>query len=66
MRCPLCGSSVELRTPDYGYGYGTEYACYGCDVYGRRYSDHSEEAKEESNRSRGLSASNAGKVRGEV
>lgn len=39
MICPRCKTSthVRLQTPDYGFGYGAEFSCYGCDVYGHRF-----------------------------
>lgn len=41
-KCPWCGSeaSVNLKTPDYGYGYGAEFACYACFYDGRRFTTH--------------------------
>lgn len=69
--CPYCNSnrSVHLTSPDYGYGYGAEFACYGCDVYGRRFSsnrltgENQRVALEASASSRATSAANAAAYR---
>lgn len=51
MRCPICNGTASLVTPDYGYGYGTEYRCYaGHGRYGEySWTVDSDEAKQESN-----------------
>ncbi len=59
MDCPRCGRKASLVTPDYGYGYGAEFACYTCSVYGARFTSSSHEARAESSAARGASAANA-------
>jgi hypothetical protein len=60
LECPHCHTStlVHLTTPDYGYGYGAEFGCYACSTYGRRFTSHTEEAKQISDESRALSKAN--------
>lgn len=59
MRCPRGHNGASLTTPDYGFGYGAEFACYQCDPYGRRFASKSAEAMAESSASRGTSSANA-------
>lgn len=59
MNCPRCGTKADLKTPDYGYGKGTEFVCYRCDVYGHRFVDKSEKAQRESAEARAISSANA-------
>lgn len=59
MNCPRCGTKVALTTPDYGYGKGAEFVCYGCDVYGWRFLDKSKEAQDVSAEARAISFANA-------
>lgn len=41
MNCPHCGGKAYLVTPD--YGNGSEWECYQCNPYGRRFKSHSPE-----------------------
>ena len=66
VQCPRCGHvGCYLTTPDYGYGYGAEYACFSCNPYGHRFStnqlpaDERAAAVSHSNESRALSRANA-------
>lgn len=68
VHCPICkGTRLELMTPDYGYGYGTEFQCLNSGCMGRngyfRFSDKSDEARAVSDAARGVSASNARRYR---
>jgi hypothetical protein len=46
MNCPACGNArVFLVTPD--YGRGSEWECYQCHPYGRRFKSHSLEGTKE-------------------
>lgn len=63
MRCPTCGraDAVHMKSPD--YGRGAEFACYRCDVYGRRFVSSSPEAQRESAASLATSRANAERYR---
>jgi hypothetical protein len=37
MKCPKGHEGAQLKTPDYGYGYGAEFVCYQCYTYGQRF-----------------------------
>jgi hypothetical protein len=41
MNCPTCGNECVLNSPD--YGRGSEWKCYHCDPYGRRFISNSPE-----------------------
>ena len=64
MNCPKCNKPVSINTPDYGFGYGTEYVCYNCPKHGGRFTftSKSKQAREESDASRALSAENARRI----
>lgn len=72
MICPQCKSSahVSLKTPDYGFGYGAEFSCSGCDIYGYRFTTQdrrltaaeSRAGLADSAAARSLSAANARKM----
>lgn len=67
--CPNCNSNaqVHLTTPDYGYGYGAEFACYNSACGGRyTFASHTAEAREISDDARAQSAANAAAYRREV
>lgn len=63
ITCPKCKSAkdVHITTPDFGYGYGVEFACYACDRF--VFVDRSEAAQEESRASLELSRRNADRLR---
>lgn len=59
MKCPACGANVSLNSPGYSGGQPPSFVCYGCDVYGRRFSADTPEAWAESDASRAASKANA-------
>jgi len=66
MNCPRCNGKATLTTPDYGYGYGAEFACYNsaCSREGRfTFASSEPDALAESDASRGASAANAAAYR---
>lgn len=66
MNCPRCGNKAELTTPDYGFGYGAEFSCYSCSVYGARFTSSSPQALSESSAARSTSAANAASYKREL
>lgn len=57
MKCPSGHEGVHMKSPD--YGRGSEWVCYQCDSYGRRWVDTSEEARAASEAGRARSRANA-------
>lgn len=58
--CPQCKSSqsVNMKSPAYSH-CPAEFVCYSCDIYGFRFTDDSEDAREFSDYSKALSRANA-------